>query len=847
MLNTILKSLFGTANSRTIASTMKTVQNINDLETHMVSLSDSQLRAKTEEFKQKLSRGSTLSDILHEAFAVTRETARRVLGLRQYDVQLAGGIILHQGNIAEMRTGEGKTLVATAPVYLHALRGKGVHVVTVNDYLAKRDAQWMGAVYTMLGLTTGVVVSNMEEADRKKAYACDITYATNNELGFDFLRDTLQLNMKDMVQRGHDFAIVDEVDSILIDEARTPLIISGPADASSDIYLKVDAMVKTFDRSWVEKDEKNKDASLSEKGLKAVEDICQKRRLLHGESLFAYKNIFLLHHINQAVKAHFAFRIEKDYIVDKGKVIIIDEFTGRSMQGRRYGEGLHQAIEAKENVKVRQENQTLASITFQNYFRMYKTLSGMTGTAMTEAGEFEEIYRLNSVEIPTNLPSKRLDHQDQIYRTSVERDMAIVEQVKKCTKLQQPILIGTSSIEQSDHFSKLLKKTGIKHHVLNAKNHMAEAEIIANAGALGAVTIATNMAGRGTDIKLGGRDATKEHYQAVLKAGGLFVLGTERHEARRIDNQLRGRSGRQGDVGETKFYLSLEDNLMRVFGSQNMKNLLKKLGLKTGEAISHPWVSRALERAQQKVEAHNFDIRKQLIKYDDVSNEQRKVMLALRKEYMTTKDIFGVADEMRYQTLEGLVEKSLKKGVPPAMWEMGQLHKDIKTFLALELTLDDWKQEQYIDDQKIFIRIKNASDAHVEKLRKVDKDLMQEGTRSILLQTLDFSWKEHLLHLDHLRQGIGLRAYGQKDPLNEYKAEAYDLFENFLHTATNNATQCLSYMVLESASAIEEQTPQSSYQINLEQESPEHKKPSRNSPCPCGSGKKYKRCCGARH
>ncbi len=833
----------GSSNDRIVKTTLKTVQKINALESEISALSDDALRAKTNAFKTRLQDGATLDSILIEAYACVREASVRTIGLRHYDVQLVGGIILHNGNIAEMRTGEGKTLVATAPVYLNALSGKGVHVVTVNDYLAKRDAEWMGAVYGFLGLSTGVIVPNISDEDRRSAYACDVTYVTNNELGFDFLRDNLRLNLDDIVQRGHNFAIVDEVDSILIDEARTPLIISGPSEDSSALYQGVNRLVEKLDTQFVEKDEKSRNANLNEAGLQHMERQLDDMGALQNGGLYDNENISLLHHLNQAIRAHFIYVKDKDYIVEDGQVIIIDEFSGRKMQGRRYGEGLHQAIEAKENVTIAAENQTLASITFQNYFRMYDRLSGMTGTAMTEAGEFEEIYGLQTVEIPTNVTINRKDNEDEVYRTSAERDNAVVAQVKQCHNKGQPILLGTASIEKSEHFSALLKKQKVPHNTLNARNHEREADIIANAGVSGMVTIATNMAGRGTDIKLGGVDASEQDRQQVLSAGGLYVLGTERHESRRIDNQLRGRSGRQGDVGETKFYLSLEDDLMRIFGSDRLDGFLQKMGLEEGEAITHSWVSKALEKAQKKVEGHNFEIRKQLIKYDDVTNDQRHAMFKLRKSYMTDTNILATIDDLRYQVLENTVDTAIPENTLPSQWNTEKLKVDCLTYFGLDIPLDNWLDEDGVDAQEIFTRIQTLSDKKINALYDIDRQSVGELIRSVVVQILDQTWKEHLLQMDHLRQGIGLRAYGQKDPLNEYKSDAYDLYTGFLNQARMFAVQYLSHMQIRPVEETDTERQRTAQQAK-QTKSNVTSLPTRNRPCPCGSGKKFKHCCG---
>ena len=841
MISNLLKKAFGTNNSRIIKSMQKTIDKINSYGEEYSKLSDTALKAKTDEFKNRIEKGEGLDSILPEAFATVREASTRTTGLRHYDVQMMGGIALHEGNIAEMQTGEGKTLVATLPVYLNALSGEGVHVVTVNEYLAKRDAEWMGEIYSYLGLTTGVIYPNMAEDEKVSAYACDILYGTNNEFGFDFLRDNLRISMDEIVQKQHNFAIVDEVDSILIDEARTPLIISGPSEDSSELYQQINKLILNFDKKFVELDEKSKNASLNEIGMTEMESIMKKSGLMAEGSLYDNTNIHLLHHINQSIRAHFVYEAEKDYIVEEGQVIIIDEFSGRKMQGRRFGEGLHQAIEAKEGVEIAAENQTLASITFQNYFRMYEKLSGMTGTASTEADEFEEIYDLKCVVVPTNLPVARIDQQDDIYKTSDERDNAVIEQVKICNEKGQPILLGTASIEKSEHFSKLLKKCGIKHNVLNARNHEKEAEIILDAGLKGAVTIATNMAGRGTDIKLGGAEATEKQRDEILATGGLYVLGTERHESRRIDNQLRGRSGRQGDAGETKFYLSLEDDLMRIFGSNKLGSLLDKMGIEEGEAITHPWVSKALEKAQQKVEAHNFEIRKQLIKFDDVTNEQRRAMFALRKGYMTSQDIFNEFDEIRYNVMEELVSTCIPEGTMSNTWDIEKLKVD--GYRLLSVVVDEkWFGEDGIDGQEIFTRIKNESDAVINDLRNLGEEQVSEITKSIMIQILDHCWKDHLLQMDYLRQGIGLRAYGQKDPLNEYKNESYEMYEMFLSHSYTMMTQYISHLQVE-AGETEQQYADSSA-TEPRQLSESEMEVGRNSPCPCGSGKKYKRCCG---
>jgi len=836
MISSILKSVLGTSNQRFIKSLEKTVDKINSYSDDYKNLKDSDIKNKTEEFKKRFKDGQSLDDILPEAFALVREASVRTIGLRHYDVQLVGGLILHQGKIAEMQTGEGKTLVATLPVYLNCLSGDSVHLVTVNEYLAKRDAEWMGKIYELLDLTTGVIVPNMTDENKKQAYSCDVVYGTNNEFGFDFLRDNLRLSFDEMVQKKHSFAIVDEVDSILIDEARAPLIISGPSEDSSELYKVVNNIICNFDKKYIDIDEKSKNATLTEDGMSEMEKLISSANLMQDGSLYDNQNIHILHHINQSIKAHFVYLCEKDYIIEDGQVIIIDEFSGRKMQGRRYGEGLHQAIEAKEGVKIASENQTLASITFQNYFRMYEKLSGMTGTALTEANEFEEIYNLKCVAVPTNVHVKRIDNEDDVYRTSNERDEAVLKQVIKCQEKGQPILLGTASIDKSEHFSKIMKKAKIKHNVLNAKNHEKEAEIILNAGLKGAVTIATNMAGRGTDIKLGGVDASDEKRQSVLDCGGLYVLGTERHESRRIDNQLRGRSGRQGDFGETKFFLSLEDDLMRIFGSNRLDKLLQKMGIEQGEAITHPWVSKALAKAQQKVEGYNFEIRKQLIKYDDVTNEQRRAMFTLRKGYMTSTEIFNDFDEIRYNVLEDLVSSCIPEKSLLNQWDIERLKSETLRLFAVNID-DDFINSDGVDAQAIFTNIKNESDIIINKIRNYDNDGVAEITTSIMIQILDNCWKEHLLQMDHLRQGIGLRAYGQKDPLNEYKNESYELYETFLNHSYNMMMQYISHLQIEDNS--QQQLP--SQGAKSSENTPQV---GRNKPCPCGSKNKYKHCCG---
>jgi preprotein translocase subunit SecA len=902
MLGAIARKLFGTANERYIKGLQKYVDEINALEAEVQPLSDDDLRARTDWLRKRVADGETLDDVLAEAFATVREAAKRTLGLRHFDVQLLGGIVLHRGQIAEMATGEGKTLVATLAAYLNALSGDGVHVVTVNDYLAQRDSQWMGQVYNFLGMTTSCILNQMNDTQRQEAYACDITYATNNELGFDYLRDNMKFSLDTMVQRPFNYAIVDEVDSILIDEARTPLIISGPSDDSSDLYGIVDSIIPKLVESDYEKDEKIKAISLSETGVEHAEDLLREVGLLETGGLYDLGNVSLLHHINSALRAHHIFTNGVDYLVKDGKVMIVDEFTGRVMDGRRYSDGLHQALEAKEGVQVQQENQTLASVTFQNYFRLYPKLSGMTGTAMTEAGEFAEIYKLEVVDMPTNRVISRKDYDDEVYRTRGEKINAIIEQIIECNKRNQPILVGTVSIEQSEELSKALKKAKIKHEVLNAKQHEREAYIVAQAGVPGAVTIATNMAGRGTDIQLGGnlemRVATElgenptedqinklkteiaDAKNVALEAGGLFVLGTERHESRRIDNQLRGRAGRQGDVGASKFFLSLEDDLMRIFGSDRMDGMLKKLGLEEGEAIVHPWINKALEKAQQKVEARNFDMRKQVLKFDDVMNDQRKVIFEQRREMMATDDVSELIKDMREDVIDDIVSKCIPQKAYAEQWDTDSLHEEITRVFNIDAPVKEWAKEEGVADEEIRERISDAVDRKMAaKVANYGDQVWHSVEKSVLLQLLDTIWKEHLLALDHLRQGIGLRAYAQRDPLNEYKREAFNLFEEMLSILRDRVITLLSHVELQVGNPEEEleafnrhdeqQTTESHEQVSAlaSEQKPEYgaatvrsNKPSdhidpndpgtwgkvsRNEACPCGSGKKYKHCHGA--
>jgi preprotein translocase subunit SecA len=831
MIGAVARKLFGSSNDRRIRTYRPRVDAINALEKELEQLSDEALRARTEEFKKQLAGGATLDDILVPAFATVREAGKRALGQRHFDVQLIGGMVLHEGKISEMKTGEGKTLVATLPVYLNALSGRGVHVVTVNDYLASRDAEWMGQIYKFLGLSVGVIVHGLDDTERKKQYDCDVTYGTNNELGFDYLRDNMKYRLEDMVQRGHVYAIVDEVDSILIDEARTPLIISGPLDDRSDFYNTIDAYIPTLDKSDYEVDEKQRTVTLTEAGMEKMEQGLRAANLLKSDSLYDVENVSVVHHVNQALRAHKLFQRDKDYIVRNGEVVIIDEFTGRMMPGRRYSEGLHQALEAKERQPIQPENQTLASITFQNYFRMYGKLAGMTGTAATEADEFLDIYNLEVLEIPTNKAMVRIDDDDEVYRTSAEKFRAILTLIEDCKKRGQPVLVGTTSIEKSEQLAEMLRQHGWEQHdfsdpnafaalyagdegaskakvfaILNARYHEQEAYIVAQAGVPGAITIATNMAGRGTDIQLGGNpdmrirqelaeiddwQARDKHPRAAeiraqvarlkekaLAAGGLYVLGTERHESRRIDNQLRGRSGRQGDPGHSKFFLSLEDDLMRIFGTDKLDGMLTKLGLKENEAIIHPWINKALEKAQQKVEARNFDIRKNILKFDNVMNDQRKVIFDQRIEWMQDAAAAEVVADMRRNAIDDLVAKHVPENAYPEQWDVAGLKEELKRVLGLELPVDEWAKEEGIADEELFTRVERRADEHMaSKVAQWGSDVIRYVEKSILLQTLDHLWREHLVMLDHLRQVIGLRGYAQRDPLNEYKAEAFNLFE----------------------------------------------------------------------
>ena len=886
----LFNMLFGSANDRYLRKFRKTISRINDLESSYEQMSDDQLRDKTQEYKTRIQNGESLESILPEAFASVREGAKRTLGLRPFDVQLLGGIILNNGQIAEMRTGEGKTLVATLPVYLNALTGKGVHVVTVNDYLAKRDSEWMGQIYRFLGLSVGCIVHDMTTEQRRAAYNSDITYATNNELGFDYLRDNMRFELKEMVQRPFYYAIVDEVDSILIDEARTPLIISGPAEDSSERYIAVDKLMRHIRPEHYEKDEKHRSATLTEAGTEYIEQLLQEQGLIQG-GLYDTQNIAFVHHVDQALKAHVLFTRDKDYIVKDGQVVIIDEFTGRMMQGRRYSDGLHQAIEAKEGVKIQAENQTLASITFQNYFRMYPKLAGMTGTAMTEAGEFDSIYHLDVIEIPTNRPSQRKDEHDVIYRTAEEKYDAIIEEIKAVHERKQPILVGTTSIEKSEILADLLRKrTNIPFNVLNARHHEQEAQIIAQAGVPGAVTIATNMAGRGTDIQLGGNfemrlaeelsknpEADKEKLtiqikeeiakgkEIALAAGGLYVLGSERHESRRIDNQLRGRSGRQGDPGQSRFYVSLEDDLMRIFGSDRIQRILKNLGMEKGQSIVHPWISKAIAVAQQKVEAYHFDVRKNLLKYDDVMNDQRKVIYEQRKELMIADCVTDTVKDMRDDCIRNMIYDIAPAKSVPENWHAEQLQAETMKLLGIEAPFAAWMNEPGMSPETMIDRLIDMADKDMEtKMAILPIEMRHSLEKSVLIQTIDQSWKEHLQTLDFMKTAISLRAYGQKNPLNEYKRESFILFENLLNRVRERMTQLMGHMQFQIAerrpqemqeshplphSATPEMTKPSNEEESYESNSPKFVAPdkqvARNAPCPCGSGKKYKHCCGA--
>jgi preprotein translocase subunit SecA len=922
-LGALARKMFGSANDRRVKAYRARVAAINALEAEVSALSDEALRARTDDFRQQIANGRPLDDLVAPAFATVREAAKRTLGQRHFDVQMIGGMVLHEGRIAEMKTGEGKTLVATLPSYLNALTGKGVHVVTVNDYLAKRDSDWMGQIHRFLGLEVGVIVHGLNDDERRRAYAADITYGTNNEYGFDYLRDNMKYDRPSMVQRGHGFAIVDEVDSILIDEARTPLIISGPLEDRSDFYNTVDAFVLKLAPEDYEIDEKQRTAAFTEIGNEKLEKLLGEAGLLREGSLYDIENVSLVHHLQQALKAHKLFQRDKDYIVRGDEVVIIDEFTGRMMPGRRYSDGLHQALEAKEHAAIQPENQTLASITFQNYFRMYGKLAGMTGTASTEADEFMDIYKLEVVEIPTNVSVSRIDDDDEVYRSVLEKNRAIVELIRDCKKRGQPVLVGTTSIEKSETLADLLKSQGFRQRdfsvlfdashaddelvfqVLNARYHEQEAFIIAQAGVPGAVTIATNMAGRGTDIQLGGnaemrfqeeladmpegpereerekriRDDIARLKAKALAAGGLYVIGTERHESRRIDNQLRGRSGRQGDPGHSRFFLSLQDDLMRIFGSDRMDGMLQKLGLKDGEAIVHPWINRALEKAQQKVEARNFDIRKNILKYDDVMNDQRKVIFEQRIELMGAEDVGAMVAEMRHEVIDDLVTKHIPENAYPEQWDVEGLGEAVRTTLNQDLPVADWAKEEGIADEEVRERLKAAADVSItEKTERFSPDIMRQIERAVLLQTLDHLWREHLATLDHLRSAIHLRGYAQRDPLNEYKSEAFTLFEALLSNLRTQVTAQLARVELVQSPPTmptdddlpmmeahhldpftgEDEMALADEQLGGVALAPARReatarvatdpstwgKVGRNEACPCGSGKKYKHCHG---
>ena len=871
-MKSFFSKLFGTVNDRKLRELKPRVERINLLEPKYQKMTDGELQNQTKFFKEKLTGGISNSEILEDAFATVREAATRTLGQRHYDVQLLGGLILNDGSIAEMKTGEGKTLVSTLAVYLNALSGKGVHVVTVNDYLANRDSQWMGKIYEFLDLKVGCVTPSVNEEERKIAYNADITYATNNELGFDYLRDNMKFRLEDMVQRAPNYAIIDEVDSILIDEARTPLIISGQAETSSETYKSIDKLIPALVKEDFDLDEKQRSVTLTDKGLENIENLLLQNKIMVEGGLYDISNVGILHHVNQSLRAHKLFQRDTHYIVRGGKVVIIDEFTGRAMEGRRFSDGLHQAIEARENVDVLPENQTLASVTFQNYFRQYPKLAGMTGTAITEAGEFEEIYGLQVIEVPTNEEVARKDFDDEVYRTSQERDDAVIKLIKECQEKKQPVLVGTVSIEKSENFSSQLKKKNIPHKVLNARFHEQEAGIIAEAGVPGAVTIATNMAGRGTDIQLGGnfdrriekleeeiapssdkfeiqkekiREEIEKNKKETKVNGGLFVIGTERHESRRIDNQLRGRSGRQGDPGSSKFFLSLQDDLMRIFGSDKLDNMLQKFGLEEGEAIIHPWVNKALEKAQQKVESRNFDIRKQLLKFDDVMNDQRQVVFEQRREIMSSDNVLETVIDMRHEVISDIVYKSIPEGSYSDKWDHKTLNSDALKLLGIEINSEKWFKEDGIAEDEISQKLKNISDDYmISRANNIGEKVFRTAEKSLLLQVLDQQWKEHLQALEQLRQSIGLRAYGQKDPLNEYKREAFILFEQMLQNLRTVITSVLSHLEVKEEKDQNVDSKNNGNYFKSNTKNTNWGKVPRNAKCPCGSGKKYKHCCG---
>ena len=868
-LNSVLNSVFGSSNDRKLKKFNSQVVAINQLEADYEKLTDKDLKNKTLEFKARISSGESLDNILVEAFAVVREAGKRTLGQRHFDVQLLGGLVLNQGNISEMKTGEGKTLVATLPVYLNALEEKGVHVVTVNDYLAKRDSEWMGQIYNFLGMTVGTITSDLDEEEKRKSYQADITYGTNNEFGFDYLRDNMKYNMDQLVQRGHNFAIVDEVDSILVDEARTPLIISGQVEDKSQLYNKIDKIIPKISANHIDIDEKSKNVTLTDEGNEFLDELLVKEKLMDiDSSIYDMENVSLVHHVNQALKAHKIFNKDTDYLVKDNQVIIIDEFTGRMMEGRRFSDGLHQALEAKEKVMIQPENRTMASITFQNYFRLYKKLSGMTGTASTESEEFLDIYNLDVISIPPNIKITRKDHDDEIYRTAEEKYNAIIESIIESNKKGQPVLVGTTSIERSEYLSKLLKNKKIDHSVLNAKYHQQEAEIIAQAGSYGKVTIATNMAGRGTDIQLGGADNPEGGKTKTINAGGLYVIGTERHESRRIDNQLRGRSGRQGDAGESKFYLSLEDDLMRIFGSDRLDLILKKLGLEEGESIVHPWINTALERAQKKVESRNFEIRKTLLKFDNVMNDQRKVIFEQRLDLLKEENVNETIHEMRLEVVSEILNKAIPENSFIDDWDSELIEKEVKRIFNLKAPIKNWLKDTEIDSEQLEAKLNEYFDEEYLKKRKgFGEQISDSIEKSILMQIIDQNWTDHLGQLEDLRQIVGIRGYGQRDPLNEYKSESFLLFENLLNKFREDVTRTLFHIRMVSDEAIEklnENNNQIETHHNKDENISKNKtvinkaknieidpnnpstwgKVGRNELCPCGSGKKYKNCHG---
>ena len=861
-VNSFFNTIFSRSEKKKLAEFQRTVQLINDLEPEIEKLSQDILLKRISEIKSEISNGKKIDDYLVESFAMVREASKRTLGQRHFDVQLIGGMVLHNGGISEMKTGEGKTLVSTLAAFLNSLSGKGVHIVTVNDYLARRDAEWMGSIFNYLGLSVGCLTNDSEGREkRKEQYACDITYGTNNEFGFDYLRDNLRVLKQNIVQRDHNFCIVDEVDSILIDESRTPLVISGAIEDKTTLYNSINKIIPFLNDDDFEIDEKTKTANLTDAGNDKAEKILKERNIISEGTLYDISNVAVVHHINQALRANKLFEKDRDYIVKSGSVVIVDEFTGRTMEGRRYGDGLHQAIEAKENVKVQNESQTLASITYQNYFRLYNKISGMTGTALTEAEEFGDIYNLSVFEIPTNIPVSRIDNEDEIYRTAEEKYDAIIEQIKICNEKSQPVLVGTTSIDKSEKISKKLRNNKIKHEVLNAKHHEQEAKIIANAGEPGAVTIATNMAGRGTDIQLGGnfefnsstkngqenleglKDTITQKKDEVIKAGGLFVIGSERHESRRIDNQLRGRSGRQGDPGETKFFISLEDDLMRIFGSEKIDSVLKSLGLKEGESIKHAWISKALERAQKKVEGRNFDIRKTLLKFDDVLNDQRKTIFEQRLELMNADNISEIANEMQYDVADEIVERYCPEKSYADQWNLQDLQDEINQYFSkkIDVNLENSEgdiNQQYIKD-KVYTLINENT---VNRKGNHSEEEVNSAERMVMLKILDDKWKDHINNLEQLRSTIGLRGYGQRDPLNEYKNEAFGLFEELINNLKIDVSKIFSRMRLREK---QNQTlNENSVSEKINQSAIKTKKISRNAPCPCGSGKKYKHCCG---